>query len=311
VASIRGALFFFGEERLQLIRVPISFFLSLTPSFFENRRVKRPSPTRIIVSLALLGASAWAMFHPPMKADLAEIDPVVLKQIEALGFKSVASARSIQYSGSEISREYVDRYNVELSNVAKNQTISERRVTRSYPGQVFESITLTFGNFPLLHLERPRPPLVWGLLPYTFWGKTKLTKLEIIEHNGYPTRERGTIKLRTTYEHLYADGSFDFRETVLMTCTVATIVPANQVLKSETGQAAQVECSENVEGTTKIADEPEKKPVGNNRTTYSSIVFIEAHTYLNQKREWKSEFEHLSNSGSQTSNFTGASFKPL
>jgi hypothetical protein len=199
---------------------------------------------KLIAAAAAILLLGWAFLHPPLRPAVDEVSPAIRAELEKTGFASTKRITSAQFENVETIEGLAETWKARQSITPIDKLITEKRTYRHAKGISEETVGLFVGPLTVVRHHRNRPPFVADLLPYQFWTAMRLTDIAVEEVTNFPSRPGGRLQARVTYEERYAGGDLALTERRHLSCQVASVVAANSLHPTLTGEAARVDCHE-------------------------------------------------------------------
>jgi hypothetical protein len=190
-------------------------------------------------------AVAWTILRPDRIAQLNEVPPELIAQVEAaIPMSRPTSAVSFRF------RESLDGSLFIRNQLAEPVTPSVlRRNTKRYNavneiGVLDETTSLSIGPIQLVRHYREPLPLIGDLLPNQFWTTRTLKRFEAKPTVRFPGVTGETFEAKLVSELRYSNGELRALEESRLVCTSLERVPARSVHASLTGEAVKVRCED-------------------------------------------------------------------
>ncbi|CAN5143272.1 hypothetical protein BH09PSE6_BH09PSE6_11410 [soil metagenome] len=235
------------------------------------------SPMVLVCAALALGVLAWCLFHPALKLDPALIEPGAREALASAGFRSTQGVHAVRFDTAYSYQG--DKYDASTEQTVApiDDVLTEKRTKRRFNGAVEESAGLFVGPIAALRFFRTKPPFFGDLLPFAFWGSTRITKFTILENESFPAVAGGHIHAQVTYEERYDDGKVKQVDTQDLRCEVEQLVDAAGIDSRLTGQAARVTCREGPEMKEAAPDRPQPVSTrGRSRIVYTHWYMIDS-----------------------------------
>jgi hypothetical protein len=190
-------------------------------------------------------AVAWTILRPDRIAQLNEVPPELIAQIET----AIPMSRSMSTVSFRF-RESLDGSLFIRNQLAEPVTPSVlRRNTKRYNavneiGVLDETTSLSIGPIQLVRHYREPLPLIGDLLPNHFWTTRTLKGFEAKPTVRFPGVTGETFEAKLVSELRYSNGELRALEESRLVCTSLERVPARSVHASLTGEAVKVRCED-------------------------------------------------------------------
>jgi hypothetical protein len=194
---------------------------------------------------AVVLAIAWMILRPDRIAQLDEVPPELIAQVEAaIPMSRPMSTVSFRFRESSDGSLFI------RDQLAEPVTPSVlRRNTKRYNavneiGVLDETTSLSIGPIQLVRHYREPLPLIGDLLPNHFWTTRTLKRFEARPTVRFPGVTGETFEAKLVSELRYSNGKVRALEESRLVCTSLERVPARSVHASLTGEAVKVRCED-------------------------------------------------------------------
>jgi hypothetical protein len=208
----------------------------------NNRRKVLPIAAGIIAA----GIIAWMIFRPDRVAQLNEVPPELVTQLQAAMQlnRPLSAAVSFRYRESTDGVAYIRKQLAEPLTPAVLRRNSKRYDAVNELGALEETSSIAIGPIVLLRHWREPPPFVGDLLPGRFWHTRVLKKFEAKPGMVYPGKPGNKFEIMLWNENRYETGEARDVEQTRLTCIAVERAPARNVHAAFTGEATKVRCEE-------------------------------------------------------------------
>lgn len=186
-------------------------------------------------------AIAWMILRPDRIAQLDEVPPELIAQVEAaIPMSRPTSTVSFRFRESSDGSLFIRKQFVESATPS-----ILRRNTKPYNaanelGALDETTSLSIGPIQLVRHYREPLPLIGDLLPNHFWSTRTLKRFEAKPVTQFPGLTGEKFEAKLVSELRYSNGELRALEESRLVCTSLERVPARNVHASLTGEAVKV-----------------------------------------------------------------------
>jgi hypothetical protein len=206
-------------------------------------------PTAVVLAIT------WMILRPDRIAQLNEVPPELIAQVEAaIPMSRPTSTVSFRFRESSDGSLFI------RNQLAEPVTLSVlRRNTKRYNavneiGVLDETTSLSIGPIQLVRHSREPLPLIGDLLPNQFWGTRILKRFEAKSAARFPGVTGETFEAKLVFESRYSNGDAHSLDESRLVCTSLERVPARNVHASLTGEAVKVRCEDSGALNAALAD---------------------------------------------------------
>lgn len=212
-----------------------------TVSFIRRNRL--PS----ILGVIAIGIVAWMIFSPNRVAEIHEVPPALLAQVQAAVRLDRPLARAVWLQNGETASDGERSVRKQLAQPLTPTVLrrsNKRYRTADGIALLDESTSLAIGPIVLLRHSRVPTPVLADLLPRHFWHTWRLTKVEVKPGSTYPGKPGSKFEATMWAEFLYENGEVRFADQTELSCVAIERAPARNLHAALTGEATKVRCEE-------------------------------------------------------------------
>lgn len=190
-------------------------------------------------------AIAWMTLRPDRIAQLDEVPPELIAQVEAaIPMSRPTSTVSLRFRESLDGSLFIRKQFVEPVTPSILRRNTKRYNAVNEIGVLDETTSLSIGPIQLVRHYREPLPLIGDLLPNHFWTTRTLKRFEAKPVTRFPGLTGETFEAKLVSELRYSNGELRALEESHLVCTSLERVPARNVHASLTGEAVKVRCED-------------------------------------------------------------------
>jgi hypothetical protein len=190
-------------------------------------------------------AALWMVLRPDRIAQLNEVPPELIAQVEAaIPMSRPTSAVSFRFRESSDGSLFIRNQLVKPVTPSVLRRNTKRYNASNEIGVLEETTSLSIGPIQLVRHYREPLPLIGDLLPNQFWTTRTLKRFEAKPTVRFPGVTGETFEAKLVSELRYSNGELRALEESRLVCTSLERVPARSVHASLTGEAVKVRCED-------------------------------------------------------------------